>query len=146
MAKRVNLGCAAAAIALLASGASAQTDMMSGSQLRSAFSGKPVDGVYPGGASWSETYSTDGRIDYQEDNRKLTGRWTIEGSIFCTLYDAGNGGACWRLRATGENCFVFYLAPPNDLRLNGKLVFSKQWGAMAWHRGKSSTCEGRPTV
>ena len=146
MGKSVRLGLAAAAIAVLASAASAQTDMMGESQIRGALAGKSVDGVYPSGEAWSETYHADGRIDYHESNRKLTGRWTIEGFVFCTLYDGGHGGGCWRVRATGENCFVFHLTSRANARRNVKSLVATQWGAMAWQPGKPSTCEGRPTV
>jgi hypothetical protein len=118
---------------------------LNGDAIRAGVVGATLDGFYPGGAMFSETYHRDGRIDYRDDKDRLTGRWTISGKTFCTLYDGGNGGACWRLKSSGDNCFEFYLTAMPKSATQKSLV-STQWGAKGWRTDKPSTCEGRPTV
>lgn len=131
---------------LAASPVQAQTALMTGTEIRQAVAGKTLDGVYPDGLAFTESYASDGKIDYRETNRPLTGRWTIEGPVFCTLYDGGNGGGCWRLRATGANCFTFFNAAKPKAGAKTAGAVGREWGAMAWRQGEPSTCEGRPTV
>ncbi len=119
---------------------------MDAEEIRTAFIGQTLDGVYPHGAKWSETYAPDGRIDGRDEFRRFSGRWTITGQVFCTLFEPPAGGACWRLRAVGANCYEFHLAAPANAAHREPDVVPANWGARGWRRGQPATCEPRPAV
>jgi hypothetical protein len=122
---------------------------MSEEAMRAAFIGNTLDGYYVDGLRWTETYSTDGRLDYRESVRRGAGNWHFRGNVFCTFYDPGYGlnGGCWNAAQVGSNCYEFYVAgatdAPEDEAVPGPLA---GWSARAWRRGEPSTCESRPSV
>ncbi len=136
------------AVAACALPVQARDGYMTGTEIRRAVSGVTIDGVYPGGVAWTETYKTDGKIDYMETGKRMTGQWSLEGAVFCTLYNGGSEGGCWRVRSVGANCFVFYITtrPRPGQGTTATIPVDKTWGAMGWRQGVTSTCEGRPTV
>ena len=96
--------------------------------MRGAFIGKTLDGHYVDGLRWTETYSTEGRLDYRESVRKGLGYWYFRGNVFCTFYDPGYG--------------------LNDGRTEDDAALGPlgNWAARAWREGEPSTCEDRPSV
>ena len=86
--------------------------IMGEAEIRRVIIGTTLDGVFPGGVKWWETYNADGTLDYMHDGQRMNGRWVIRGQVFCNVYQNGAEGACWRLKSEGANCFAFYLTPP----------------------------------
>ena len=118
--------------------------------MRAAFIGKTLDGHYVDGLRWSETYDSEGRLDYRESDRKGLGHWLFRGHVFCTFYDPGYGlnGGCWTALKVSSNCYEFYIAAltdnlPEDDAEPGPLG---GWAARAWRNGEASTCEDKPTA
>jgi hypothetical protein len=111
-------------------------------EIRRAVIGTTLDGVFPDGVKWWETYNADGTLDYMHDGLRMGGRWIIKGQVFCTVYKDGADGACWRMKASSENCFEFYLTPPPAAgRGSPPPVRDSDPGAHAWRRDKPSTCK-----
>jgi hypothetical protein len=127
-------------------GAFAQANFLSGDAIRRAVSAVTLDGVYPGGKFWTETYLPDGNIDYRESGKAMKGRWSVTGAVFCTFYNDETEGGCWRVRAQGSNCLLFYATARPQGGQSRAGPIDKNWGAMGWRQGVTSTCEGRPTV
>ncbi len=122
---------------------------MSEEAMRAAFIGRTLDGHYVDGLAWTETYATDGRLDYRETFRSGRGRWHFQDAVFCTLYEPGYGlnGGCWTTVQVGANCYEFYPAAWRDAEggedaAPGPL---RAWIARAWRRGEASTCD-EPTA
>jgi hypothetical protein len=117
--------------------------------MRAAFIGKTLDGHYVEGLRWTETYTADGRLNYQESQRRGAGYWYFRGSVFCTFYDPGQGlaGGCWRAIQASTNCYEFYVAgldnQNEDETAPGPMG---AWAARAWRQGEPSTCEDRPSA
>lgn len=141
---------AAASIAFLVSAAGAQDDAGQGTwmdeaEIRAAFAGQTIDGHYSNGDAFTESYLANGRIDYREKVRKLTGRWSVEAGTFCTIYDASPTGGCYRVRRMSGNCFEFYYVGRDESEV---LVRPGRpaWTARGWHKNKNSTCEEAANV
>lgn len=118
---------------------------MSEADLARAFGGKTIDGSYAGGLAFTETYTTDGRIEYREADRAMTGRWLVAAGAFCTLYDTSPTGGCFRVVQRGGNCFEFYFVARDDVQVErGGQVPS--WTAQAWIKGQPATCTEEPIV
>ena len=121
--------------------------------MRQAFIGKTLDGHYGNGLGWTEAYFANGRLEYRENARRATGRWSFRGHVFCTFYDPPlpqpplNGG-CWTAIKTSDNCYEFYLAsldpePPFE---DGTSGMSQRWNARGWRQEAPSTCSEKPSV
>jgi hypothetical protein len=121
--------------------------------MRAAFIGKTLDGHYGNGATWTETYLADGRLDYREAQRRAVGNWYFRGHVFCTFYDPSPAvpplsGGCWTATKVGANCYEFYLASlapeaPFEDDLEGA---NRRWNARGWRQGEPSTCHDKPSV
>jgi hypothetical protein len=140
----------ACSLPALAPSARADRGWMTEAAMRGAFIGKTLDGYYVGGQSWTETYNTDGRLDYRDEARSGLGYWYFREHVFCTLYDPGQGitGGCFTAVQTSVNCYEFYLAALSE-RESGKNAApgpAGRWVARAARRGEPSTCQARPTV
>lgn len=123
---------------------------MSEEAMRTAFIGKTLDGHYANGLTWTETYDSDGRLEYKERVRASGGYWYFRDHVFCTFYDPGKGlnGGCFTTIATGANCYEFYLAGLSEREADEAAPLDplRRWVARASRRGEPSTCEARPTV
>jgi len=120
--------------------------------MRTAFIGKTLDGHYANGVTWTETYSSDGRLDYREKTRAAVGFWYFRGNVFCTFYDPPYRpqlvGGCWNTIKVGPNCYEFFVARPLEsepAREDDKGNFGS-WNARGWRQGEPPTCESKPTV
>jgi hypothetical protein len=121
--------------------------------MRAAFIGKTLDGHYGNGATWTETYLADGRLDYREAQRRAVGNWYFRGHVFCTFYEPSPAipplsGGCWTATKVGANCYEFYLASlapeaPFEDDLEGA---NRRWNARGWRQGEPSTCHDKPSV
>lgn len=111
---------------------------MNDSELRNAFSGHTIAGIYPSGRGFVETYEPDGRVVYRDDRQYVTGRWSISANTFCTIYQADTYGGCYSVRRTSSNCFEFYFLSRTD----GVTPRPEEpaWTAQAWLMDQPATC------
>ena len=100
-----------AAVLLAGTGPQALT----GAEIIAAFEGATVTGAYADGTAFRESYATGGRIKYWDPRGDFTGNWSVTNNLFCTFYDATDGGSalsggCFRVEKIGSNCFDFLVA------------------------------------
>jgi hypothetical protein len=123
---------------------------MTESAMRAAFVGKTLDGHYVDGLEWTETYETDGRLDYKENARAGAGYWYFRNHVFCTFYHPGQGlnGGCFTALQTSANCYEFYVAglTQSDADEEAGPGQTGRWVARASRRGEPPSCEARPSV
>jgi hypothetical protein len=123
---------------------------MSEDAMRSAFVGKTLDGYYADGQGWTETYESNGRLDYRDTTRSSPGFWYFRDEVFCTFYDPGRNvtGGCFTALQASANCYEFYLAALSEREADKEPAPGPigRWVARAARRGEPSTCEARPTV
>ncbi|MGE0768975.1 MAG: hypothetical protein AB7L90_21240 [Hyphomicrobiaceae bacterium] len=119
---------------------------LSGDDIRAAFAGRPLAGLYPSQRPWTETIGADGTTDYRESSNHWRGRWWIRNREFCFSYPPPGVGGCFRVTRISENCFELYEfgtalggeeTPPNIANL---------WNGRMWHADQPTTCEARPSV
>lgn len=111
---------------------------MSGADLRTTFSGQTIAGLYPSGRGFVETYETGGRVRYRDEQRDVSGRWSVASGTFCTIYDGDASGGCYTVRQMGENCYEFYFVSRSSRGL--PRLDEPTWTAQAWITDKPSTC------
>lgn len=119
---------------------------MSGAELSAAFGEKTIEGYYPGGRRFDESYDGAGRLLYHEEGRTDAGAWSVHGTVFCTIYDARSSGGCFQVVRVSRNCFEFYFNAADVADIDENLVDPGPWVARAWVRGTASTCEEPPSV
>jgi hypothetical protein len=115
-------------------------ERLHGFEIRRAFNGITLDGIYRGGAFFSETYNDDGTIRYHDADGADSGRWSVSGDTFCTFYDR-QPGACFYVLSHGDNCFTFHQSTEDETGRQGP---SQDWASEGWNRGRPATCEKRP--
>src|SRR5262245_3311591 len=67
-------------------------DQQHGFEIRRALAGITLDGIYPDGSFFSETYNQDGTLSYHDANHDDTGTWQTARDQFCTYYKGQKGG------------------------------------------------------
>jgi hypothetical protein len=136
--KRLRLALVAAF--LFACGGAEAVERLHGYEIRHAFPGITLDGVYRNGAFFSETYNEDGTIRYHDTNGADSGRWEAILDKFCTYYESQQG-ACFYVVRDGTNCFTFYQViegrSPRD-------IGSDDWTSRGWNRAQPATCPKAP--
>jgi hypothetical protein len=134
----------------LASQARADRGWMSEEAMRAAFIGKTLDGNYADGQGWTESYGSDGRLDYRDTARSGPGFWYFRDKVFCTFYDPGHdiNGGCFTALEVSANCYEFYLAGFSEREADKAVPPGPlgRWVARASRRGEPPTCEAHPTV
>jgi hypothetical protein len=139
-------------VAMAAPGASqpATQQWMTEEAMRVAFIGKTLDGYYADRREFTETYTADGRLQYRESSRRLSGYWYFRGQVFCTIYDPGQdlSGGCFTAVQVSANCYEFYVVSlgDRDTDRDAAPAPTGAWTARASRQGEPSTCEGRPTI
>lgn len=120
------------------------TPWMSEGELRVTFGGATIDGHYPSGRGFTETYLSSGRLDYRDTRHATGGRWSITDGAFCTIYDDDPTGGCFRVMKSGSNCFEFYFISrtEEEARTPGQ----PDWTARGWLSTSASTCTEGSTV
>lgn len=113
---------------------------MMDSEIKEAFRGITLDGVYDDETFFSETYFDDGSIIYRDPDHADVGDWSVRDDMFCTFYEAQQG-ACFFVFREGANCFVFF-EPIEDP--SGELVPSDRWTSRGWNRQNASSCMKPP--
>ena len=129
------------------SAAAGQRSWMSNSELRTAFAGKTIEGVYRDGRAFKEAYHAGGRLNYDEGSRHITGHWSVINGTFCTIYDSEASGGCFRVHRISANCYEFYFQSRDEAEAaDPKRDRRPSWTAQAWRTNALSTCAQRPTV
>jgi hypothetical protein len=112
------------------------------SEMQTAFASRTLNGAYASGLEFTETYLSDGTINYSDARLQATGRWHISDQGFCTFYDgsAEMSGGCFLARKVSANCFEFYLRESQD---SGPLPEgeTRPYVAQGWYPEEPSTCE-----
>ncbi|MCX5579848.1 hypothetical protein [Kaistia terrae] len=111
-------------------------------ELARIFSGVTLDGIYLGGAFFSETYNDDGSVRYHDVGKSDSGQWSVRDGKFCTFYDSQEG-ACFFVERDGANCFTFYVP---DAAGGPKAGPAKDWTSRGWDRRKPATCPTAPEI
>jgi hypothetical protein len=119
---------------------------MRAEQIKSAFAGQDVAGYYADGTTFTESYGSDGRIDYREANRRMTGSWSVVSDTFCTIYDTSPTGGCYRVQQASPNCYEFYFVARDEREAAAPDPKRPSWTARGWRRNQPSTCAEAPTV
>jgi hypothetical protein len=135
-----------AAVAVLAGPALATTNWMSDGDIRAAFAGVTIEGVYASEVTFVESYAADGRIAYTEAQRKMTGQWSVVNAQFCTIYDVSATGGCFRVTRHGDNCFEFYFQSRDKQKAAEPDPGKPSWTAQGWRKGEKPTCNLQPAV
>ena len=129
-------------VSLFAGGIAAAGDRLAGFEIRSAFHGITLDGIYRDGTFFSETYNEGGTIRYHDGRGADVGRWEVVGDTFCTFYES-QPGACFYVSRDGNNCFTFYQVVEGK---NPGEMPSNDWSARGWNRDHPATCPKAPEV
>ncbi len=79
------------------------SDFLTADEIRASIIGGTITGLTADGAMWSETYHADGAFSGTGvDGGILTGRWEIEDSFLCVLYDGDPVDSCWAIKLDGD--------------------------------------------
>ena len=140
MKSTTRLSAALPVLLLAALAPAAAGEPLHGSEIRRAFPGITLDGIYRGGAFFSETYNEDGTIRYHDADSADSGQWTVRGDTFCTFYDR-QPGACFYVLSHGPNCFTFHQSVEDTAGRKGP---SENWAAEGWNRDRPATCPKAP--
>lgn len=138
------------AIALLAfsSIAMAQNavDWMGDDEIRKAFAGVTISGVYVDGVKFTESYAEGGRITYSDPRKAMTGRWSVVNQAFCTLYDEHITGGCFKVSRHSANCYEFYFLTSSEGEAAKPDGARPRWTARGWNQANTATCDEKPAV
>ena len=127
---------------IAANGRAVATDHLLGFEIRHALGGITLDGIYPTGAFFSETYGEDGTIHYHDADGADKGDWSVRGDTFCTFYHRQAGG-CFYVVSHGANCFTFHRSAEDK---TGRRAPGAEWSAEGWNRDRPATCPKSPEV
>src|SRR5262249_9352253 len=116
-------------LALAALSPGSAGDRLAGAAIRDALRGVTLDGIYRGGAFFSETVEVDASVRYHDAEGADSGQWSVKGDTFCTFYDRQPGG-CFYVRIHGDNCFTF---SQSNLNRAGS---EADWDAEGWDRSR----------
>jgi hypothetical protein len=119
---------------------------MGEADIRAAFAGTTIEGVYASGETFVESYMANGRINYVEARRQLTGQWSVVNAQFCTIYDVSSTGGCFRVSRLGDNCFEFFFQARDEQRAASPELDKPSWTAQGWRKGEPATCKQQPAV
>jgi hypothetical protein len=123
----------------LSSPAGALSEWMGESALNRTFSGKSIEGHYADGATFTESYDSDGHLSYSDERRQTAGRWSLQAGTFCTIYDADPSGGCYRVQKVSANCFEFYFAA-RTVEQAQRGGDRPSWTARGWIKDEASSC------
>lgn len=126
--------------------ASAISAWLSERDIRQALAGKTIEGRYANGTAFTESYGEDGRLQYIESGRKISGHWSITSGTLCTIYDSDPTGGCFRVTKVGKNCFEFYFASRTEASAEGNRREQPEWTARGAISGEPDACQDNVAV
>lgn len=119
---------------------------MSDDQIRTAFAGVTIDGVYADGITFTESYANDGAIHYRDPRKAMTGRWSVVNRSFCTIYEGVITGGCFRVSRHSANCYEFHFLAGSETEAAAEDPGRPHWTARGWNRDLAPTCDEKPAV
>ena len=119
---------------------------MNDDDIRIAFDGVTIDGIYSDRTTFTESYLKDGRITYRDTLKQMTGRWSVVEKSFCTIYDGFVSGGCFKVTRHSANCYEFYFLAPSEVAVAGAEPENARWTARGWNKDKAATCDEKPAV
>ena len=132
--------------ALALAPASAEDSWMSEDALKAAFASKTIQGHYASGKAFTETYTADGTIAYQERSVAYHGHWSLQAGTFCTIYDTDPTGGCYQVKQISDNCYEFYFVARTEAEAASLGPGVPSWTARAAVSDRDATCADKPTV
>ena len=114
--------------------------------LRTAFAGRTIQGNYGSGKAFTETYKSDGSIEYSEQNVEYRGHWSLQSGAFCTIYQSDPTGGCYRVRQVSSNCYEFYFVTRTEAEAAERDLSRPAWTARAAVSDRDATCSDKPSV
>jgi hypothetical protein len=139
-------GFAHIAALVLVIGTTAAAPWMDEAALTMAFAGKTIQGNYASGKSFTETYKSDGAIDYREKDIAYKGHWSLQAGSFCTIYHSDPTGGCYQVRQVSDNCFEFYFVTRTEAQAAEHDLGRPSWTARAAVSDRDATCNEKPAV
>jgi hypothetical protein len=137
---------ASLALSLLLTPASAIESWMDDAAMGAAFSGKSIQGNYASGKAFTESYRTDGSIEYRERGVEYRGHWSLQAGTFCTIYHSDPTGGCYQVRQVSDNCYEFYFVTRTEVEAAEKELGRPAWTARAAVSDRDATCTDKPSV
>lgn len=113
--------------------------------IRSEFTDRLLNGIYPNTNPWSEHLFANGTTDYREGDKHWIGRWWTEDRAFCFSYPPPGIGGCFRVVRLGSNCYELYEAGDAIGRGQGRPEDADLWNGRMWVAEKPATCDEQPT-
>lgn len=120
-------------------------ERLRGDELRKAYAGKTIYGVYKSPTarsnttSFTEKMTEDGKTSYREGDFRSDGVWNIENDQMCFRYDEQNRAVshCFYEFRSGSCLYSFtYVTPDGNKPIN-----PANWGSKSVAKGDYSTCE-----
>lgn len=136
---------------LLSAGSAAMADgiglgWLPADAISKALTGKTIEGRYANGQAFTESYGTDGRVEYIENGRTIGGHWSVTAGTLCTIYDADASGGCFRINRPSANCFEFYFAARTEEAAPGPEGNKPLWTARGSISGENTACQDGANV
>lgn len=119
---------------------------MSADAIRAEFSGKPLAGIYPSGATWTEDIAADGTTDYREGAIRRPGQWWLTALEFCFSYAPPGVGGCFRVVKMSVNCYEIYEFGSAFGRRDAPPRQKGAWNGRMWRVEAPTTCDEKPSV
>ena len=135
-----------AALMALSQSAAAIEPWMDEGAMGSAFGGKTIQGNYASGKAFTETYRSDGTIDYSEHDVQYRGHWSLQAGSFCTIYHSDPTGGCYQVRQVSANCYEFYFVSRTEAEAAEGDLTRPAWTARAAVSDRDPTCSDKPSV
>lgn len=140
-------GCAAVLLLLApVAGAQPATGWMADEEIRRAFAGVTIAGIYVDGTTFIESYANSGSLAYSDPRKSLIGRWSVVNRSFCTLYDDSITGGCFKVSRHSANCYEFYFLAGSESGAAKDERAPTRWTARGWDQSRIATCDEKPAV
>lgn len=119
-------------------------NQLSGTDIKSVFSGVTMDGAYNFGRNgkaqsfYTEKHNSDGTLTYTEDGETEPGRWFVRNDALCFMYPSNRiAGGCFRVYQI-KNCYYFYSTSRRQVAYE---TGEPYWTARAVKMGERAGCE-----
>ena len=119
--------------------------------IRAELLGKPLDGHFRNGRTWTVILSENGRVEQLDlAGQKMLGRWFFRGSVLCSVPDAEHRPpfvvSCWSITRTSANCYEYFRVDALGEEPLDRESRDLAWYGQGWRQGEASTCGDRPTA